>query len=125
MNKQVFPHSTAEATLADRVTETLAGQLRSGVYPVNSRLPTEKSLAEKFGVSRTVVREAISRLKSEGLVETRQGSGTDPETGLHMGDYFADFVDEEARALGLSLADLRTWTPPAPVRRARRKREAA
>lgn len=76
MNKQVFPHSTAEATLADRVTETLAGQLRSGVYPVNSRLPTEKSLAEKFGVSRTVVREAISRLKSEGLVETRQGSGT-------------------------------------------------
>lgn len=52
-------------------------------------------------------------------------NGLDPETGLHMGDYFADFVDEEARALGLSLADLRAWTPPAPVRRARPKREAA
>jgi GntR family transcriptional regulator, transcriptional repressor for pyruvate dehydrogenase complex len=39
-------------------------------------LPTEKALAGAFGVSRTVVREAISRLKSEGLVETRQGSGT-------------------------------------------------
>jgi hypothetical protein len=52
-------------------------------------------------------------------------NGLDPETGLHMGDYFAAFVDEEARNLGLSLADLRAWTPPAPVRRARRKRETA
>jgi DNA-binding FadR family transcriptional regulator len=65
-----------EPTLADQVTRHLADQLRSGVYPVNSRLPTEKAIAEEFGVSRTVVREAISRLKSEGLVATRQGSGT-------------------------------------------------
>jgi DNA-binding FadR family transcriptional regulator len=65
-----------EPTLADQVTRLLAEQLRSGIYPVNSRLPTEKAIAEEFGVSRTVVREAISRLKSEGLVETRQGSGT-------------------------------------------------
>jgi GntR family transcriptional repressor for pyruvate dehydrogenase complex len=72
-----------EPTLADQVTRLLAEQLRSGVYPVNSRLPTEKAIAEEFGVSRTVVREAISRLKSEGLVETRQGSGTavlDPQS---------------------------------------------
>lgn len=65
-----------EPTLADQITQILAEQLRSGVYPVHSRLPTERAMAEKFGVSRTVVREAISRLKSEGLVETRQGSGT-------------------------------------------------
>ena len=65
-----------ELTLADRVTQRLADQLRSGAYPVNARLPTEIKMAEEFGVSRTVVREAISRLKSEGLVETRQGSGT-------------------------------------------------
>jgi GntR family transcriptional repressor for pyruvate dehydrogenase complex len=38
-------------------------------------LPTEQELGQEFGVSRTVVREAISRLKSEGLVETRQGAG--------------------------------------------------
>jgi DNA-binding FadR family transcriptional regulator len=72
-----------EPTLTDQVTQLLAEQLRSGVYPVNSRLPTEKTIAENFGVSRTVVREAISRLKSEGLVETRQGSGTavlDPQS---------------------------------------------
>ena len=72
-----------EMTLADRVAELLAGQIRKGTYPVNARLPTEKFMTEAYGVSRTVVREAISRLKSEGLVETRQGSGTvvlDPKT---------------------------------------------
>jgi GntR family transcriptional repressor for pyruvate dehydrogenase complex len=65
-----------EPTLADRMTEVLAGQIRKGLYPINARLPTEKFMTEEYGVSRTVVREAISRLKSEGLVETRQGSGT-------------------------------------------------
>ncbi|PLZ00762.1 GntR family transcriptional regulator [Burkholderia sp. WAC0059] len=65
-----------ESTLADRVTRLLVDQIRGGHYPVNARLPTEKFMTELYGVSRTVVREAISRLKSEGLVETRQGSGT-------------------------------------------------
>ncbi|PLP96278.1 FadR/GntR family transcriptional regulator [Cupriavidus pauculus] len=65
-----------EPTLADRVTALLSGQIRKGTYPVNARLPTEKFMTEQFGVSRTVIREAISRLKSEGLVESRQGSGT-------------------------------------------------
>lgn len=64
------------ATLADKFTQLLAEKLRKGVYPVNSRLPTEQAMSEEFGISRTVVREVISRLKSEGLVETRQGSGT-------------------------------------------------
>ncbi len=63
-------------TLADQVTASLIEQVRSGSYPVNARLPTEPQLAEQFGVSRTVIREAISRLKFEGLVESRQGSGT-------------------------------------------------
>jgi DNA-binding FadR family transcriptional regulator len=70
------PKLVGEATLADRVTKLLVGQIRRGLYPINARLPTEKFMTEEYGVSRTVVREAISRLKSEGLVETRQGSGT-------------------------------------------------
>ena len=49
----------------------------------------------------------------------------DPGTGLRMGAYFAEFVDEEARGLGLTLADLRAWTPPTPVRRARRGSQRA
>lgn len=68
--------SSTDSTLTDRITAMLASQIRGGSYPVNARLPTEKFMTEEYGVSRTVVREAISRLKSEGLVETRQGSGT-------------------------------------------------
>lgn len=65
-----------DKTLTDQVTEILIRQIKQGVYPVNTRLPSEKSMTEKFRVSRTVIRETISRLKSEGLVESRQGSGT-------------------------------------------------
>jgi hypothetical protein len=49
----------------------------------------------------------------------------DPETGVHLGDYFAEFVEEEARSLGLTLAELCAWTPPAPVRRPRGRKAAA
>ncbi|HTK01833.1 MAG TPA: FadR/GntR family transcriptional regulator [Bordetella sp.] len=75
-NRRAGSSTAAEPTLADQVTQLLARQIRSGIYPVNARLPTEQLMTETYGVSRTVVREAISRLKSEGLVETRQGSGT-------------------------------------------------
>ncbi|MBZ0228129.1 MAG: FadR family transcriptional regulator, partial [Bauldia sp.] len=57
--------------LASRLSEEIvAGKLAPG-----TRLPTEHELMRSFGVSRTVVREAIAALRSEGLVETRQGSG--------------------------------------------------
>ncbi len=49
----------------------------------------------------------------------------DPVTGLRMGDYFADFIDDQARELGLTMADLRAWTPPTPMRRTRRRRVTA
>jgi hypothetical protein len=49
----------------------------------------------------------------------------DAETGLRMGDYFAGFIEEEARERGLTIDDLRNWTPPAPARRTRARRAAA
>ena len=42
-----------------------------------------------------------------------------------MGDYFADFIDDECRSLGLDLADLRDWKPPARTRRPRGRRATA
>ena len=63
-------------TRADRVTAVLLKKIKNGEFAVGTRLPTEQLLCDRLGVSRTVVREAISRLKSEGLVEVRQGSGT-------------------------------------------------
>jgi GntR family transcriptional repressor for pyruvate dehydrogenase complex len=63
------------SNLTDQVSATLTERIAAGELTPGSRLPTEQELSTEFGVSRTVVREAISRLKSECLVETRQGSG--------------------------------------------------
>jgi GntR family transcriptional repressor for pyruvate dehydrogenase complex len=70
------PKIASLGTLADRVTAVLLEKIKKGEFPTGARLPTEQVISERFGVSRTVVREAISRLKSDGLVEVRQGSGT-------------------------------------------------
>lgn len=74
----------SKGTLADQVTAALKAHIASGEALPGSRLPTEPVLCERYGVSRTVVREAISRLKSAGLVEVRQGSGTVVSEGAHI-----------------------------------------
>jgi len=66
---------TATGSLTDRVCEALIQLINGDDFPPGSRLPSEMKMASRFGVSRTVIREAVSRLKSEGLVESRQGSG--------------------------------------------------
>jgi len=65
---------TGNKTLADQVTDALMNKVLSDEF-AGSQLPSEQAMAEAFGVSRTVIREAISRLKSEGLIQTRQGRG--------------------------------------------------
>jgi GntR family transcriptional repressor for pyruvate dehydrogenase complex len=62
-------------TLADRVTDALLSKISGGELPAGSQLPSEQAMALGFGVSRTVIREAVSRLKSEGLIDSRQGRG--------------------------------------------------
>jgi GntR family transcriptional repressor for pyruvate dehydrogenase complex len=66
---------TAPGTLTDRVFGALTQLINGEDFKSGSRLPSEMKMAGRFGVSRTVIREAVSRLKSEGLVESRQGSG--------------------------------------------------
>ena len=63
-------------TLAHDVVDVLAGRVRDGSLAPGDKLPTEAEIMEEFGVSRTVVREAISRLQAAGLVATRHGVGT-------------------------------------------------
>lgn len=63
-------------SLAHDVVDGLAGRIREGALTPGEKLPTEAAIMEEFGVSRTVVREAISRLQAAGLVETRHGVGT-------------------------------------------------
>ena len=62
------------------VVEQLEQAIQSGVHPVGGRLPSERELAERLGVSRPVVREAIIVLESRGLVQTRHGSGVFVQT---------------------------------------------
>ncbi len=61
--------------MSDTVAQQLLKQIEIGSFAATGKLPTEAVLAQQFGVSRTVIREAISRLKNEGVVEPRQGSG--------------------------------------------------
>jgi GntR family transcriptional regulator, transcriptional repressor for pyruvate dehydrogenase complex len=63
-------------SLAQEVVEDLTGQIREGVLRQGDKLPTESELMRQQGVSRTVVREAISRLQAAGVVETRHGIGS-------------------------------------------------
>jgi len=59
----------------EEVVERIAAQIAEGHLPAGARLPTEQAMMAAMGVSRTVVREAISALRAQGLVTTRQGAG--------------------------------------------------
>ena len=59
-------------TLADQLREEIRGQ----EWKAGRRLPTEAELSERFSVSRQTVRRALQLLAEEGVVQSRQGSGT-------------------------------------------------
>ena len=75
MNTPALPRRKPRSLAID-VVERLTDDILAGRLPAGSKLPTEASFMETFGVSRTVVREAISRLQAAALVETRHGIGT-------------------------------------------------
>jgi DNA-binding FadR family transcriptional regulator len=62
--------------LYQQVAEHFQGLISSGKIRVGDRLPTEDELARQFGVSRTVVREAVKALRERGLVDVSPGRGT-------------------------------------------------
>jgi GntR family transcriptional regulator, transcriptional repressor for pyruvate dehydrogenase complex len=62
--------------LAEQVVEYVREQVRDGALKPGDKLPTESRLMDALGVSRTVIREAISRLQAAGMIETRHGIGS-------------------------------------------------
>ena len=60
---------------ASELVDRLANEIRARRLEPGAQLPTEQAMMAAFGVSRTVVREAVAALRAEGLVETRQGVG--------------------------------------------------
>jgi len=73
--RTAFPRVTREARLSDKVAELLLRTIRTGGLHPGDRLPSERELGEQFGVSRTVVREAVRSLAAKGVIEVRTGSG--------------------------------------------------
>ncbi len=108
---------TRAPRLSDEVARQLTAAIRTGEFAPGARLPSEKELAERFDVSRMVVREAMSRLKSDELIDTRQGLGAfvsaepgrglfrlepDPAAVKDLHDIFQLRVAVEGAAAGLA-----------------------
>jgi len=67
------------------VTRKLEEALLDGTFPANSKLPSERELAERYAVSRNTVREAIQQLGARGLVQIRPRSGVFVSDELRTG----------------------------------------
>jgi DNA-binding FadR family transcriptional regulator len=104
------------------VTRALAADICGGAFPPGATLPTENDLCLRYGVSRTVIREALKTLESKGMVMTRSRVGTqvcaretwnilDAEVLDWIGAQILDFglltnVLEARRAIEPAAADL-------------------
>jgi GntR family transcriptional regulator, transcriptional repressor for pyruvate dehydrogenase complex len=89
--------SIKKQTMAEQIAETVAESIISGQWEGGATLPTEPELAEQFGVSRAVVRDATRILMARGLVEVKHGRGV-----------FVTQPDNEAFGEALLLALRRT-----------------
>jgi GntR family transcriptional repressor for pyruvate dehydrogenase complex len=73
--RQISAAIGAVEHLPSKVATFLTREIASGRLQPGERLPTEHELAERFGVSRNVIREAVSQLRADGVIQARQGVG--------------------------------------------------
>ena len=71
----LFEPVVREPRLSDKVAEMLLSTITTRGLRPGERLPSERELGEQFGVSRTVIREAVRALAAKGVIEARTGSG--------------------------------------------------
>ena len=69
-------HDDVGTGLVDRVYREILGFVMAGELREGDKLPTEQELAARFAASRPTIREALSRLRADGITSTRRGSGT-------------------------------------------------
>lgn len=82
--------ATKAASLADDLVTRFEHEIARGELKPGDRFPTEKTISERFAVSRTVVREAFARLAARNLLVSRRGSGA----------YVADGANYQAFQVG-------------------------
>lgn len=74
--KLLLVSKVVAANFADHLYEEIMAGIVDGRLPEGQKLPPESELAELFGVSRPVVREALARLRADGVLISRRGSGS-------------------------------------------------
>lgn len=94
--------------LAHSVVEPLADRIRRGAFKPGDKLPTEHEITRTFGVSRTVVREALSRLQAAELVETRHGIGSFVREGAGHAPFRIEAAERATLDDLIAVLELRT-----------------
>lgn len=70
------PNRNAATPVTEQIVDYMCRQISSGTWPIGSRLPSQRALAEAFGVNRSTVIAAITELADYGIVEGLHGAGT-------------------------------------------------
>lgn len=93
---QKFIQINRRTNLSEEVAARIKESILSDRYGPGDALPSENRLADQFGVSRVVVREALKELKSKGLIEIRRGPKGGPYVTqlntLNFGEQFSDMI---------------------------------
>jgi GntR family transcriptional repressor for pyruvate dehydrogenase complex len=103
-NESLSPQPLRRQTLADRLAEDIADRILSGTLKPGDSLPAGSELAQQYGVSRAVVRDATNLLAARGLVDVRHGSGVYVTSSQH--DAFGDALLLTLRRAGATAWDL-------------------
>lgn len=90
------PSTEGQRSLSDRVYEEIYRRVSSDEWPIGTRLPNETDLSSQFAVSRSVVREALVRLRADGLITSK------PHTGSYVTGHPNRMVLERARIYSIS-----------------------
>ncbi|MBF6595090.1 MAG: GntR family transcriptional regulator [Thermaceae bacterium] len=96
---------SAATPLYLQLETSLREALTSGTWKAGEAMPPERSLAERFGVSRLTLRKALERLEAQGLVQRRQGSGTYVAPRLEQPLSALTSFSQDMRARGLEPSD--------------------
>lgn len=109
-------------SITEQVTMRLLNELRSGCYQGQDRLPPEQDISASFGVSRTVVRDALSTLEREGFISRKRGVGTvinqhvlQAKTRIDMEEEFLDMVRDIGKTPTSKLLDYREYPSDASI----------
>lgn len=112
-------------SLSRQIFAHVEEQITAGALGPGDRLPTEHAMMEAFGVSRSVVREAVSALRADGLVVTRQGSGAFVAQGVQLRPFRISPESLESLEDVLELLEFRLCLEPAMAELAAERRSEA